>query len=47
MSPQMMKGIPEVGRERDLVVRAPPGLIREDVLIRCLNFVRGERLHSE
>ncbi len=38
MSLQMIKGIPDVGRERDFVDRAPPGLIREDVLARYNQF---------
>jgi len=38
MSLQMMKGIPDVGRERDFVDRAPPGLIREDVVSRYNEF---------
>jgi hypothetical protein len=38
MSMQMMKGIADVGRERDFVDRAPPGLIPEDVLARYNQF---------
>ena len=38
MSLQIMKDIPDVGRERDFVDRAPPGLIREDVLARYNEF---------
>jgi hypothetical protein len=38
MSMQMMKGVADVGRERDFVDRAPPGLIPEDVLARYNQF---------
>ncbi len=38
MSLQMTKGVPDVGRERDFVDRAPPGLISEDVLARYNQF---------
>jgi hypothetical protein len=38
MSMQMIKGIPDVGRERDFVDRAPPGLIPDDVLARYNQF---------
>jgi hypothetical protein len=38
MSLQMTKGVPDVGRERDFVDRAPPGLIPEDVLTRYNQF---------
>ena len=38
MSLQMIKGVPDVGRERDFVDRAPPGLISEDVLARYNQF---------
>lgn len=38
MSMQMVKGIADVGRERDFVDRAPPGLIRADVLARYDQF---------
>jgi hypothetical protein len=38
MSLQMMRDIPDIGRERDFVDRAPPGLIREDVLARYNEF---------
>lgn len=34
----MMKGVADVGRERDFVDRAPPGLIPEDVLARYNRF---------
>lgn len=34
MSLEMKYGIPDVGRERDFVDRAPPGMIAEDVLAR-------------
>jgi hypothetical protein len=38
MSLQMVKGIPDVGRERDFVDRAPPGFIRKNVLDRYNEF---------
>jgi hypothetical protein len=38
MSLQIKKDIPDVGRERDFVDRAPPGLIRKDVLDRYNQF---------
>jgi hypothetical protein len=38
MSMQMMKGVADVGCERDFVDRAPPGLISEDVLARYNQF---------
>lgn len=38
MSLQIVKGIPDVGRERDFVDRAPPGLIRKNVLDRYNEF---------
>jgi tetratricopeptide (TPR) repeat protein len=38
MSLRIMKPIPDIGRERDFVDRAPPGLIREDVLARYNQF---------
>jgi tetratricopeptide (TPR) repeat protein len=38
MSLQMMKDIPDVGRERDFVDRAPPGLIPEDIVARYNEF---------
>jgi tetratricopeptide (TPR) repeat protein len=34
MSLEMRHGVPDVGRERDFVDRAPPGMILEDVLAR-------------
>jgi hypothetical protein len=40
MSMQMMKGVADVGRERDFIDRAPPGLIPEDVLARYNQFRR-------
>jgi tetratricopeptide (TPR) repeat protein len=43
MSMQMIKGVPDIGRERDFVDRAPPGLISEDVLARYNKF-RPKRL---
>src|SRR5580704_13292740 len=43
MSLRIMKPIPDIGRERDFVDRAPPGLIREDVLARYNRF-RPKRL---
>ncbi|ULK99342.1 tetratricopeptide repeat protein [Bradyrhizobium sp. I71] len=38
MSLQMMRGVPDIGRERDFVDRAPPGLIRKNVLERYNEF---------
>lgn len=38
MSLQIKKGVPDVGRERDFIDRAPPGLISEDVLARYNAF---------
>jgi hypothetical protein len=38
MSLQMKKGVVDVGRERDFVDRAPPGMIRRDVLDRYNEF---------
>lgn len=38
MSLQMVKDIPDVSRERDFVDRAPPGLIRKNVLDRYNEF---------
>ena len=38
MSMQMIKGVADIGRERDFVDRAPPGLISEDVLRRYNEF---------
>jgi tetratricopeptide (TPR) repeat protein len=38
MSLQMAPGIPDIGRERDFVDRAPPGLIRKNVLERYNEF---------
>jgi hypothetical protein len=38
MSLQIVKGIPDIGRERDFVDRAPPGLIRKGVLDRYDEF---------
>jgi len=38
MSLQITRDIPDIGRERDFVDRAPPGLIREDVLARYNQF---------
>jgi tetratricopeptide (TPR) repeat protein len=38
MSLQIVKGIPDIGRERDFVDRAPPGLIRKNVLDRYNEF---------
>ena len=35
---QMTKGVPDVGRERDFVDRAPVGLISDDVLARYNQF---------
>jgi tetratricopeptide (TPR) repeat protein len=42
MSRPIAKPIPDIGRERDFVDRAPPGLIREDVLARY-NLFRPKR----
>ncbi len=38
MSLQIAKGTPDIGRERDFVDRAPPGLIRKNVLDRYNEF---------
>lgn len=38
MSLQIKKGVPDVGRERDFIDRAPPGLISGDVLARYNAF---------
>ena len=38
MSLQIVKGIPDIGRERDFVDRAPPGFIRKSVLDRYNEF---------
>jgi tetratricopeptide (TPR) repeat protein len=38
MALQITKGVPDIGRERDFVDRAPPGLIAEDVLARYNEF---------
>ncbi len=38
MSLRIKKLIPDVGRERDFIDRAPPGFIREDVLARYNQF---------
>jgi len=38
MSLQIMPGVPDIGRERDFVDRAPPGLIRKNVLERYNEF---------
>ena len=38
MSLKIVKGIPDIGRERDFVDRAPPGLIRKGVLDRYNEF---------
>jgi len=38
MSLEISKEIPDIGRERDFVDRAPPGLIRKDVLARYNKF---------
>lgn len=39
MSLQIVKGIPDIGRERDFVDRAPPSLIRKGVLDRYNEFL--------
>ena len=38
ISLQMAKDVPDIGRERDFVDRAPPGFIRADVLSRYNEF---------
>ena len=38
MSLQIVKGIPDIGRERDFVDRAPPGFVRKGVLDRYNEF---------
>jgi hypothetical protein len=38
MSLRMIKDTPDIGRERDFVDRAPPGMIRADVLARYNKF---------
>lgn len=38
MSLQMKKDVPDIGRERDFVDRAPPGLIATDILARYNEF---------
>lgn len=38
MSLRIKKSIPDIGRERDFIDRAPPGFIREDVLARYNQF---------
>jgi hypothetical protein len=38
MSLQIAKDVPDVGRERDFVDRAPPGLISDDVVARYNEF---------
>jgi tetratricopeptide (TPR) repeat protein len=38
MSLQIVHGIPDIGRERDFVDRAPPGFIRKNVLERYNEF---------
>jgi tetratricopeptide (TPR) repeat protein len=38
MSMEMIKGVPDVGRERDFVDRAPAGMIPDDVLARYNEF---------
>lgn len=38
MSPEIVNGIPDIGRERDFVDRAPPGFIRKSVLERYNEF---------
>jgi hypothetical protein len=42
MAMNMIKGVPDVGRERDFVDRAPPGMIPADVLARY-NLFRPKR----
>lgn len=43
MSLKITKGIPDIGRERDFVDRAPPGMIHPDILARYNEF-RPKRL---
>ena len=38
MALRIAKGVPDIGRERDFIDRAPPGLIAEDVLARYNEF---------
>jgi tetratricopeptide (TPR) repeat protein len=38
MSLRIKKGVSDIGRERDFIDRAPPGVIREDVLARYNQF---------
>jgi hypothetical protein len=38
MALHMIKGVPDIGRERDFIDRAPPGLISEDVVRRYNEF---------
>ena len=38
MAMEMIKGVPDVGRERDFIDRAPPGMISENVLVRYNKF---------
>ena len=38
MSLKITKGIPDIGRERDFVDRAPPGMIPPDILARYNEF---------
>ncbi|MFT4278902.1 MAG: hypothetical protein QM576_21360 [Rhodopseudomonas sp.] len=38
MSVEPIENVPDVGRERDFVDRAPPGLIEEEILIRYNQF---------
>jgi hypothetical protein len=45
MSLKMIKDIPDVGRERDFVDRAPPGLISEDIVARY-NVFRPKRAND-
>ena len=43
MALEMKRDIPDSGRERDFVDRAPPGMIREDVLARYNVFCPREK----
>jgi len=46
MALEMKPGIPDIGRERDFVDRAPPGMISEDVLARY-NLFRPKRVSDD
>jgi hypothetical protein len=38
MSLEIKKGVPDIGRERDFIDRAPPGMIPADILARYNEF---------